>query len=198
MSRIPNFSKIALETSSVDGSAAPDWLTPEGLHVKSSYGPEDMRGIDFLNTWPGALPYLRGPYPTMYTTQPWTIRQYAGFSTAEDSNAFYRRNLAAGQMGLSIAFDLATHRGYDSDHPRVAGDVGMAGVAIDSIYDMRTLFDGIPLDQMTVSCGPRRRPPGSASRGAVDRASRRGRPAASAVTPWPPRHHPPRPSRSPR
>jgi methylmalonyl-CoA mutase len=151
MSRIPNFSKIALETSSVNGCAAQDWLTPEGLHVKCAYGPEDMRGIDFLNTWPGALPYLRGPYPTMYTTQPWTIRQYAGFSTAEDSNAFYRRNLAAGQMGLSIAFDLATHRGYDSDHPRVAGDVGMAGVAIDSIYDMRTLFDGIPLDQMTVS-----------------------------------------------
>jgi methylmalonyl-CoA mutase len=151
MSRIPNFSKIALETTSVDGCAAQDWLTPEGLHVKCNYGPEDMTGIDFLNTWPGALPYLRGPYPTMYTTQPWTIRQYAGFSTAEDSNAFYRRNLAAGQMGLSIAFDLATHRGYDSDHPRVAGDVGMAGVAIDSIYDMRTLFDGIPLDQMTVS-----------------------------------------------
>ena len=151
MSRIPNFAKIALETSSVDGCAAQDWLTPEGLHVKCNYGPEDMKGIDFLDTWPGALPYLRGPYPTMYTTQPWTIRQYAGFSTAEDSNAFYRRNLAAGQMGLSIAFDLATHRGYDSDHPRVAGDVGMAGVAIDSIYDMRTLFDGIPLDQMTVS-----------------------------------------------
>ncbi|WP_374333977.1 methylmalonyl-CoA mutase, partial [Aestuariivirga sp.] len=151
MSRIPDFTKVALETTSVDGCAAQDWLTPEGLHVKCSYGPEDMKGIDFLNTWPGALPYLRGPYPTMYTTQPWTIRQYAGFSTAEDSNAFYRRNLAAGQMGLSIAFDLATHRGYDSDHPRVAGDVGMAGVAIDSIYDMRTLFDGIPLDQMTVS-----------------------------------------------
>ena len=151
MSRIPNFAQIALETSNVDGCSGQDWLTPEGLHVKCAYGPEDMKGIDFLNTWPGALPYLRGPYPTMYTTQPWTIRQYAGFSTAEDSNAFYRRNLAAGQMGLSIAFDLATHRGYDSDHPRVAGDVGMAGVAIDSIYDMRTLFDGIPLDQMTVS-----------------------------------------------
>ena len=151
MSRIPNFAQIALETSNVDGCSGQDWLTPEGLHVKCAYGPEDMKGIDFLNTWPGALPYLRGPYPTMYTTQPWTIRQYAGFSTAEDSNAFYRRNLAAGQMGLSIAFDLATHRGYDSDHPRVAGDVGMAGVAIDSIYDMRTLFNGIPLDQMTVS-----------------------------------------------
>ncbi len=151
MSRIPNFSRIAFEASSVDGCANHDWATPEGLNVKCSYGPEDMAGLDFLNTWPGAAPFLRGPYPTMYTTQPWTIRQYAGFSTAEDSNAFYRRNLAAGQMGLSIAFDLATHRGYDSDHPRVAGDVGMAGVAIDSIYDMRTLFDGIPLDQMTVS-----------------------------------------------
>ncbi len=151
MSRIPNFSGINLSLSSVDGCSSQDWATPEGLHVKCSYGPEDMGGIDFLHTWPGIAPYLRGPYPTMYTTQPWTIRQYAGFSTAEDSNAFYRRNLAAGQMGLSIAFDLATHRGYDSDHPRVAGDVGMAGVAIDSIYDMRTLFDGIPLDKMTVS-----------------------------------------------
>ena len=108
-------------------------------------------GVDFLDTYPGIAPYLRGPYPTMYATQPWTIRQYAGFSTATESNAFYRRNLAAGQKGLSIAFDLATHRGYDSDHPRVAGDVGMAGVAIDSIYDMRQLFDGIPLDRMSVS-----------------------------------------------
>jgi methylmalonyl-CoA mutase len=127
------------------------WLTPEGIAVKSVYGPEDRAGIDALDTYPGIAPYLRGPYPTMYVNQPWTVRQYAGFSTAEDSNAFYRRNLAAGQKGLSIAFDLATHRGYDSDHPRVAGDVGMAGVAIDSIYDMRTLFSGIPLDQMTVS-----------------------------------------------
>ena len=151
MSRLPNFSKIPFAASSVDGHAGHDWATPEGIAVKCAYGPEDMKGIDFLDTWPGMAPFLRGPYPTMYTTQPWTIRQYAGFSTAEDSNAFYRRNLAAGQMGLSIAFDLATHRGYDSDHPRVAGDVGMAGVAIDSIYDMRTLFDGIPLDQMTVS-----------------------------------------------
>jgi methylmalonyl-CoA mutase len=127
------------------------WLTPEGIAVKPAYGPEDRAGIDFLDTYPGLPPFLRGPYPTMYVTQPWTIRQYAGFSTAEDSNAFYRRNLAAGQKGLSVAFDLATHRGYDSDHPRVAGDVGMAGVAIDSIYDMRTLFAGIPLDQMSVS-----------------------------------------------
>ena len=119
--------------------------------MKPVYGAADLAGIDFLDTYPGKAPYLRGPYPAMYAAQPWTIRQYAGFSTAEDSNAFYRRNLAAGQKGLSIAFDLATHRGYDSDHPRVSGDVGMAGVAIDSIYDMRTLFSGIPLDRMSVS-----------------------------------------------
>jgi methylmalonyl-CoA mutase len=119
--------------------------------VAPLYTEADLAGLDFLDTVPGVPPYLRGPYPTMYTTQPWTIRQYAGFSTAEESNAFYRRNLAAGQKGLSIAFDLATHRGYDSDHPRVAGDVGMAGVAVDSIYDMRQLFDGIPLDRMSVS-----------------------------------------------
>jgi methylmalonyl-CoA mutase len=131
-----------------DFSAMP-WQTPEGIAIKARYTASDTP--DYRPAYPGIAPYLRGPYPTMYTTQPWTIRQYAGFSTAEDSNAFYRRNLAAGQMGLSIAFDLATHRGYDSDHPRVAGDVGMAGVAIDSIYDMRTLFDGIPLDQMSVS-----------------------------------------------
>jgi methylmalonyl-CoA mutase len=125
--------------------------TPEGITLKPCYGPELTEDLDFLNTYPGLPPFLRGPYPTMYVQQPWTIRQYAGFSTAEDSNAFYRRNLAAGQKGLSVAFDLATHRGYDSDHPRVRGDVGMAGVAIDSIYDMRTLFDGIPLDSMSVS-----------------------------------------------
>ncbi|UGQ14471.1 methylmalonyl-CoA mutase [Yinghuangia sp. ASG 101] len=125
--------------------------TPEGIPVKALYTAEDTEGLDFLRTYPGVTPYLRGPYPTMYVNQPWTIRQYAGFSTAEASNAFYRRNLAAGQKGLSIAFDLATHRGYDSDHPRVSGDVGMAGVAIDSIYDMRQLFDGIPLDRMSVS-----------------------------------------------
>ena len=110
------------------------------------YTAADLAGVDHLDTMPGLPPFLRGPYATMYVLRPWTVRQYAGFSTAKDSNAFYRRNLAAGQMGLSIAFDLATHRGYDSDHPRVAGDVGMAGVAIDSIYDMHTLFDGIPLD----------------------------------------------------
>ncbi|SDN43400.1 methylmalonyl-CoA mutase [Methylobacterium phyllostachyos] len=153
-SRIPNFAEIPLAGESLAVTApAPGepWMTPEGIPVKGQYGPEDRAGIEFLNTYPGIAPFLRGPYPTMYVTQPWTIRQYAGFSTAEDSNAFYRRNLAAGQKGLSVAFDLATHRGYDSDHPRVSGDVGMAGVAIDSIYDMRTLFSGIPLDEMTVS-----------------------------------------------
>src|SRR3954463_5712587 len=153
MSQIPNFADHPFE--SVDCTAAattPEpWLTPEGILVKPVYGPDDMNCLDFLDTYPGIAPYLRGPYPTMYVTQPWTVRQYAGFSTAEDSNAFYRRNLAAGQKGLSVAFDLATHRGYDSDHSRVSGDVGMAGVAIDSIYDMRTLFSGIPLDQMSVS-----------------------------------------------
>ncbi|MGY1747092.1 methylmalonyl-CoA mutase [Blastococcus sp. SYSU D00695] len=127
------------------------WHTPEGIAVPPLFTPADLAGVDFLSTFPGLPPFLRGPYPTMYTTQPWTVRQYAGFSTAAESNAFYRRNLAAGQKGLSVAFDLATHRGYDSDHPRVRGDVGMAGVAIDSILDMRQLFDGIPLDRMSVS-----------------------------------------------
>jgi methylmalonyl-CoA mutase len=131
--------------------AGEPWLTPEGIDVASSYGAADLDGLDFLDTYPGIAPFLRGPYPTMYVNQPWTIRQYAGFSTAADSNAFYRRNLAMGQKGLSVAFDLPTHRGYDSDNERVLGDVGMAGVAIDSIYDMRELFDGIPLDQMSVS-----------------------------------------------
>ncbi|MER8657919.1 methylmalonyl-CoA mutase [Mesorhizobium sp. M0847] len=126
-------------------------LTPEGIAVKHLYGQGDLKGLPHLDTYPGMPPFVRGPYPTMYVQQPWTIRQYAGFSTAEESNAFYRRNLAAGQKGLSVAFDLPTHRGYDSDHPRVSGDVGMAGVAIDSILDMRQLFDGIPLGEMTVS-----------------------------------------------
>ena len=167
---IPNFAEIAAGTPAAASSPEqaerwrqalveatgknPDalvWETPEGISVKPLYTQADREGLDFLRTYPGLAPFLRGPYPTMYTTQPWTIRQYAGFSTAEESNAFYRRNLAAGQKGLSVAFDLATHRGYDSDHPRVAGDVGMAGVAIDSIYDMRQLFDGIPLDRMSVS-----------------------------------------------
>ncbi len=153
MSKLPDFTKLDWQApQGVPPRAGTEpWLTPEGIPVKPIYGEADLSGIDFLDTLPGLPPFLRGPYPTMYVSQPWTIRQYAGFSTAEDSNAFYRRNLAAGQKGLSIAFDLATHRGYDSDHPRVAGDVGMAGVAIDSIYDMRTLFAGIPLDRMSVS-----------------------------------------------
>ncbi|MBW4716165.1 methylmalonyl-CoA mutase [Saccharothrix obliqua] len=163
---IPNFAEIDLgepTTADADGWRAAlraatgedvDALvreTPEGIAVRPVYSAADTEGLDFLATYPGIAPFLRGPYPTMYVNQPWTVRQYAGFSTAEESNAFYRRNLAAGQKGLSVAFDLATHRGYDSDHPRVAGDVGMAGVAIDSIYDMRQLFDGIPLDRMSVS-----------------------------------------------
>jgi methylmalonyl-CoA mutase len=153
MSRIPDFTTLSFAEAPMPppAASAEPWVTPEGIPVKPVYGAQDVAGLDFLDTYPGIAPYLRGPYPTMYVTQPWTIRQYAGFSTAEDSNAFYRRNLAAGQKGLSIAFDLATHRGYDSDHPRVGGDVGMAGVAIDSIYDMRTLFAGIPLDKMSVS-----------------------------------------------
>ncbi|HEX5403132.1 MAG TPA: methylmalonyl-CoA mutase [Pseudonocardiaceae bacterium] len=164
---IPNFADIELgdptpggtETTWQDavhertGKGVDAWsfLTPEDIEIKPLYTARDTDELDFLGTYPGLPPYLRGPYPTMYVNQPWTIRQYAGFSTASESNAFYRRNLAAGQKGLSVAFDLATHRGYDSDHPRVAGDVGMAGVAIDSIYDMRQLFDGIPLDKMSVS-----------------------------------------------
>ena len=152
MSRIPDFTKLDFADTAPKGApAAAPWQTPEGIAVKSVYDESDVAGLPYVDGYPGIAPYLRGPYPTMYVTQPWTIRQYAGFSTAEDSNAFYRRNLAAGQKGLSIAFDLATHRGYDSDHPRVSGDVGMAGVAIDSIYDMRTLFSGIPLDKMSVS-----------------------------------------------
>ena len=155
MTRIPSFADVKFEESNATAVAAPDaaaaWQTPESIAVKSVYGAGDIARLDFLDGFPGIAPYLRGPYPTMYVQRPWTIRQYSGFSTAEDSNAFYRRNLAAGQQGVSIAFDLATHRGYDSDHPRVTGDVGMAGVAIDSIYDMRTLFDHIPLDQVSVS-----------------------------------------------
>lgn len=158
---IPDFTTVPLlgDTGETGDTAAATtwngsaevWEAPEGIGVKPLYTADDLAGVDFLHTYPGITPYLRGPYPTMYTNQPWTVRQYAGFSTAAESNAFYRRNLAAGQKGLSIAFDLATHRGYDSDHPRVAGDVGMAGVAIDSILDVRQLFDGIPLDKMSVS-----------------------------------------------
>ena len=126
-------------------------MTPEGIILKDKYGPEDLADCSHIGFQAGTPPFLRGPYSSMYLTAPWTIRQYAGFSTAKDSNAFYKRNLASGQKGLSVAFDLATHRGYDSDHPRVTGDVGMAGVAIDSVEDMKILFDGIPLDEMSVS-----------------------------------------------
>ena len=153
MTGFPDFAALPLGGSNAPAAATPGepWLTPEGIAVKSGYDAADRAALDFIEGYPGVAPFLRGPYPTMYLTNPWTVRQYAGFSTAEQSNAFYRRNLAAGQMGLSVAFDLATHRGYDSDHPRVRGDVGMAGVAIDSILDARTLFSGIPLDKMSVS-----------------------------------------------
>ena len=163
MSALPDFSELDFDSMGgeaqsladwerlADAAADERWSTPEGIEVKPMYGASDLEPVTHLHTMPGLPPYLRGPYSTMYVQRPWTVRQYSGFSTAEQSNAFYRRNLAAGQKGLSIAFDLATHRGYDSDHPRVAGDVGMAGVAIDSIKDMKILFDGIPLDQMSVS-----------------------------------------------
>ena len=166
MSRIPDFSKIKLDTTpSADltdwesaaldmqtlGHGATTRQTPEGIDIKPLYTEGDRRALPYLDSYPGLAPFTRGPYASMYVNKPWTVRQYAGFSTAEASNAFYRRNLKAGQKGLSVAFDLATHRGYDSDHPRVSGDVGMAGVAIDSILDMRTLFAGIPLDTMSVS-----------------------------------------------
>jgi methylmalonyl-CoA mutase len=152
MTKIPNFANLTFSPAANGAPQGGDtWMTPEEIPVKPVYTEADRAGLSHIDTMPGLAPFLRGPYPTMYVNQPWTVRQYAGFSTAEDSNAFYRRNLAAGQKGLSVAFDLATHRGYDSDHPRVGGDVGMAGVAIDSIYDMRTLFSGIPLDQMSVS-----------------------------------------------
>src|SRR5579885_2669321 len=153
MSRIPDFSTVPFAKTAVplpEAAAAP-WQTPEGIAVQPAYGEADLEGLDFLDTYPGKPPFLRGPYPAMYAARPWTIRQYAGFSTAQESNAFYPRNLAAGQKGLSVAFDLATHRGYDSDNPRVAGDVGMAGVAIDTVEDMELLFDGIPLGEMSVS-----------------------------------------------
>jgi methylmalonyl-CoA mutase len=170
MSALPDFSKLAFDSVALPAAARSDWElqrerlrerdpalrdpiwhTPEQLEVAPFYSAADLAPVEHLGYQPGFPPFVRGPYATMYVQQPWTVRQYAGFSTAEDSNAFYRRNLAAGQKGLSIAFDLATHRGYDSDNPRVSGDVGMAGVAIDSILDMRILFDRIPLDQMSVS-----------------------------------------------
>ncbi len=147
-----DFSKMTWQSAQpVEDPKITSWVSPEGLSYKSYYQDEDRQGFEARTSLPGFEPFLRGPYPSMYSTRPWTVRQYAGFSTAEDSNAFYRRNLAAGQKGLSVAFDLATHRGYDSDHERVQADVGMAGVAVDSIIDMRTLFQGIPLDKMSVS-----------------------------------------------
>ena len=165
MTKVPNFSKIEFnQTTGMSDkeiaqltSTDPErhngqlWETAEKISINDYYTHKDIESLDFLNGWPGLAPFLRGPHATMYKTRPWTIRQYGGFSTAEESNAFYRRNLEDGQRGISVAFDLATHRGYDSDHPRVAGDVGMAGVAIDSILDMQKLFDGIPLDKMSVS-----------------------------------------------
>ena len=165
MTKIPNFSNIEfdqtadvssdviekLESNNSDQNDGDLWETAEKIKINDCYTHKDIESLDFLNGWPGLAPFLRGPHATMYKTRPWTIRQYGGFSTAEESNAFYRRNLEDGQRGISVAFDLATHRGYDSDHPRVAGDVGMAGVAIDSILDMQKLIDGIPLVKMSVS-----------------------------------------------
>ncbi|MET3293052.1 UNVERIFIED_CONTAM: methylmalonyl-CoA mutase cobalamin-binding domain/chain [Brevibacillus sp. OAP136] len=148
---IPYQSAVSAESPARAAQTKSVWNTLEQIPVKPVYTAEDTADIEHIGFLSGIPPFLRGPYPTMYVNQPWTIRQYAGFSTAEESNAFYRRNLAAGQKGLSIAFDLATHRGYDSDHPRVVGDVGKAGVAVDSILDMKILFDQIPLDQMSVS-----------------------------------------------
>jgi len=149
-----DFSKVDFKVTqgkSLENQEGMPWQTPEKIDVKPAYSGSDLKEVGHLNFTAGLAPYLRGPYPTMYAVRPWTIRQYAGFSTAQESNAFYRKNLAAGQKGLSVAFDLATHRGYDSDHPRVKGDVGKAGVAIDSVLDMKMLFDSIPLDEMSVS-----------------------------------------------
>ena len=149
-----DFSNIDLNLSSAKKSnngSDVTWETPEKISVKPTFAKKDIKDLEHLDYAAGIPPYLRGPYSTMYAVRPWTIRQYAGFSTAEESNAFYRKNLKAGQKGLSVAFDLATHRGYDSDHPRVSGDVGKAGVAIDSVEDMKILFDSIPLKDISVS-----------------------------------------------
>ncbi len=190
MTRIPSFAEVSFDGARGDAAApvtANSWQTPEGIAVKPVYGAADLAGLDFLDGMPGIAPYLRGPYPTMYVQRPWTVRQYSGFSTAEDSNAFYRRNLAAGQQGVSVAFDLATHRGYDSDHPRVTGDVGMAGVAINSIYDMRTLVRSHPARQgLRVDDHERRRAAGARSvhrrRRGAGRAARASSPARSRTT----------------
>src|SRR5688572_32974474 len=157
MKDVPDFTTLAYDaftfadakTAEVAMESAAQ--TYEQIPVKRVFTADDLPPVEELDTMPGLAPFTRGPYATMYVAKPWTVRQYAGFSTAEESNAFYKRNLAAGQAGLSVAFDLATHRGYDSDHPRVVGDVGKAGVAIDSVEDMKILFDGIPLDEMSVS-----------------------------------------------
>ncbi|MBI3368511.1 MAG: methylmalonyl-CoA mutase, partial [Burkholderiales bacterium] len=148
---LAQWAKAAAKSAPGGDVSALNWVTPEGLTVKPLYTAADLHGAPLADTLPGFEPFVRGPQATMYAVRPWTIRQYAGFSTAEDSNAFYRKALAAGGQGVSVAFDLATHRGYDSDHPRVFGDVGKAGVAIDSVEDMKILFDGIPLDKVSVS-----------------------------------------------
>ncbi|MFV0663546.1 methylmalonyl-CoA mutase family protein, partial [Denitromonas sp.] len=148
---LDDWHKAAAKTAPGNDPSALNWVTPEGIVVKPLYTAEDVSGLEYTNTLPGFEPFVRGPQATMYAGRPWTIRQYAGFSTAEASNAFYRKALAAGGQGVSVAFDLATHRGYDSDNPRVTGDVGKAGVAIDSVEDMKILFDGIPLDKVSVS-----------------------------------------------
>ena len=148
---LEDWAKAAAKSAPGGEVSALDWHTPDGITVKPLYTAEDTADLPHTNTLPGFEPYIRGPQATMYAVRPWTIRQYAGFSTAEESNAFYRKALAAGGQGVSVAFDLATHRGYDSDHPRVTGDVGKAGVAIDSVEDMKILFNEIPLDKVSVS-----------------------------------------------
>jgi methylmalonyl-CoA mutase len=148
---LDDWKKAAAKSAPGGNVDALNWVTPDGIAVKPLYTAADLQGLPHTDTLPGFAPFLRGPQATMYAARPWTIRQYAGFSTAEESNAFYRKGLAGGGQGVSVAFDLATHRGYDSDHPRVTGDVGKAGVAIDSVEDMKILFDGIPLDKVSVS-----------------------------------------------
>ena len=147
---LADWDRAAAKSAPGGDARALDWVTPEGIVVKPLYTAADTAGLPDADTLPGFAPFVRGPQSTMYAVRPWTIRQYAGFSTAEESNAFYRQALAGGAQGVSVAFDLATHRGYDSDHPRVTGDVGKAGVAIDSVEDMKILFDGIPLDKISV------------------------------------------------
>src|SRR5512141_1189268 len=148
---LENWAQAAAKSAPGGDLNALNWVTPDGIVVKPLYTGQDLKGLRYADTLPGFAPYVRGPQATMYAARPWTIRQYAGFSTAEESNAFYRKGLAGGGQGVSVAFDLATHRGYDSEHPRVPGDVGKAGGALDSVEDMKILFDGIPLDKVSVS-----------------------------------------------